>query len=65
MITEQSTKFNPAVKNGWQICFVAVVLQHGSHLLRDNDRVSQMEHEVSVFMCEWLEGGSNESPMGY
>lgn len=61
----QSTKFNLAVKNGRQICFVAAVLQHGSHLLQDNDRVSQMEHEVCVFMFEWLEGGSNESPMGY
>lgn len=53
-------------KNGQQICFVAVVLQHRSHLLQDNDGVSQMEHEVCVFVCvSGGEGGPNESPMGY
>lgn len=39
-------------------CFVAVVLQHGSHLLQDNDGVSQMEHEVCVFVC--VSGGKED-----
>lgn len=34
-----------------RICSVAAVLQRGSHLPRDNDGVSQMEHEVCVYLC--------------
>lgn len=48
-----------------RICSVAAALQRGSHLPRDNDGVSQMEHAVCVFVCEWLGAGPNESPMGH
>lgn len=37
-------------KTGRQICCDAVVRRHGSHLLLDNDGVSQMEHERCVFV---------------
>lgn len=36
---------------GGGLAFIAVLLEHGSHLLQDNDRVSQMEHEVCAFVC--------------